>query len=166
MSKRRGGVGRTAADRDGEILRLFRQWIAEHRAAEKIPTTTEWEEAFDAAIDRIGDIEHAIADIPASGPVGFAVKTYLACHYEHQPGHGDDPAGVSLLNKGFASSGDPGRSLDSYSSFHCIAAVIRDAARFVPEIGELAGPVINPSPELAAAEAEWVRRSILGGSVH
>jgi hypothetical protein len=147
---------------DGEILRLFQQWIAEHRAAERIPKENEYTDEFDAAVHHIGEIEHAIADIPASGPVGFAVKAYLACHHEHGPSHRDDPAGVSLLSRGFVC--DPDRPLDSNTNFHCIAAVIRDAARFVPEIAELARLVIDPPPDMVAAETARVYWSILSTS--
>ena len=147
-------------DNDGEILRLFRQWIAEHRAAERIPKENEYTDEFDAAVDHICEIEHAIADIPASGPVGFAVKAYLACHFEHPPGHRDNPAGVSLLSIDYLC--DP--PLDSFSSFHCIAAVIRDAARFVPEIAELGRLVIDPPPDMVVAETARVRWSILSTS--
>ena len=147
-------------DNDGEILRLFQQWIAEHRAAERIPKENEYTDQFDAAVHHIGEIEHAIADIPASGPVGFAVKAYLACHHEHEPSHGDNPAGVSLLSKDYLCD----QPLDSSPNFHCIAAVIRDAARFVPEIAELARLVIDPPPDMIAAETARVCWSILSTS--
>jgi hypothetical protein len=54
--------------------------------------------------------------------------------------------------------------LDRNTSFHCIAAVIRDAARFVPEIGELARLVIDPPPELVVAETARVMRKIISKS--
>jgi hypothetical protein len=59
---------------------------------------------------------------------------------------------------------DPDRPLDSNTNFHCIAAVIRDAARFVPEIAELARLVIDPPPDMIAAETARVRWSILSTS--
>ncbi len=147
-----------AGSGDEAILSLFRRWIDGHRAAEQISTAIEAEEEFDAAISRICDIEHEIADIPATGPVGFAVKAYLACHYEHPPGRAANPVGVSLLTRDHVI--DPDERPDHYVSFHCIAAVIRDAARVAPEIAELAVMVTAPPPDKVAAEAVRVRRSV------
>jgi hypothetical protein len=153
-------LGGRQDDDDAEMLSLFRQWIEGHRAAERMDKSIEAEDAYDAAIDRICDIEHEIADIPASGPVGFAVKAYLACYFEHLPRSGDDPAGVSLISRDCVI--EPGAILDDFVSFHCIAAVIRDAARFVPEIAELGRLVIDPPPDRVAAEAMRTRARILG----
>jgi hypothetical protein len=145
---------------DARILALFRERNAAYRAAARISEAIEAEDEYDATIGRICDIEHEIADIPATGPIGFAVKAFLACYYEHQPAAGDDAAGVSLLTRKHVV--EPDTVLDDYVSFHCIAAVIRDAARFVPEIAELARLVIDPPRERVIAEVMRTRAKILG----
>ena len=145
---------------DAEILALFRRWRAGHWVAARVADD---EDKFNAATDRIADIEHQIAEIPVVGLVGFAVKAYLACHHEHRPGYGDDPAGVGLLSKDYVLLDDDATAtLDRFANFHCIAAVIRDAARFVPEIADLAGPVINPPADRVAEHAAKVLREIKG----
>jgi hypothetical protein len=56
----------SASDTDAKILRLFREWIARHRAAEQVPRGNEHMDEFDAAVARINDVEHAIADTPVT----------------------------------------------------------------------------------------------------
>jgi hypothetical protein len=158
-----GGVMSGKGDNDATILRLFRQWISDNRSLTHIPKTLECEAQFNAAILAIAQLEHSIADTPACGLAGFAVKAYLACYHEHQPDRGDDPAGVSLLTKGYVVGED--EDLDAYANFHCIAAVIRDAAQVVPEIADLGRLVIEPPLDRRAAEAERVRFSILEKSM-
>lgn len=104
---------------DADIRALFREWIAEVRRGAGSPD----QEALDAFCDRTNDLERQIDELPAQGAAGLAIKAYLylfwtACHDRDA-----DPASVSPAN-------DDGT--------HAVA-VLRDAARFVPEIAELIG---------------------------
>src|SRR6202035_5274461 len=115
------------------FLTVFRQWIEAHLAAAQIGEATGDSPEFDAAMDRVNDLERGIAKIRALGPVGLAVKAYLAAHYEHGPNLGDHPAGVARL--------DP--ALHGALTTDNLVSLIRDAARFVPEIATLAEPLIG-----------------------
>jgi hypothetical protein len=66
----------------------------------------------------------------------FSTTLTDVTHHQQEPGRGDDPAGVS--------AGDPKMLLD-----YSLAGLIRDAARFVPEIASLAALLIGerPTPE-------------------
>jgi hypothetical protein len=110
---------------DDAILSLFRQWIEVQRAESDAEGTV------------IPGIEHAIFDTPAQGAVGFAVKVYLAVFYEGRPGRGGDLAALPALDP--ESDGNPEYRLDT----HCTLSMMRDAARFVPEITALAEPLIG-----------------------
>ena len=158
-----------AQDGDGRLLTLFRRWLDEWKASAAVKDR---EDAYGAAIDRIISLEHEMADTPAQGAVGMSIKAYLACHYEHDVGMGGNPAGVSCITRDmvfFTDSEEP----DGYVDMHCIAAVIRDAARFVPEIAQLAGPITNPSREQIEAETArsfakvgaWRRPSCIPGGI-
>lgn len=121
---------------DAEILSLFRDWIEAHRALAKIASPSEDE--YDTATTVLVRIEHRIADLPAQGAIGLSVKAYLAAHYENPPGYGEDSAGVGPF--------DPlmyGDTPEEFVDAHCIASVLRDAARFVREIQPLAAPIIG-----------------------
>jgi hypothetical protein len=110
---------------DDAILSLFRQWIEAQRAESDAEGTV------------ISGIEHKIFDIPAQGTIGFAVKAYLAVFYEGRLGRGDDLAALPAFDP--ESDGNPENRLDT----HCSLSMMRDAARFVPEIAALAEPLIG-----------------------
>jgi hypothetical protein len=75
--------------------------------------------------------------MPALGAVGLAVKAYLVAHHELGGSNGD-PAAIG----GFRSDvDDPTKYLDRHW-----LSMMRDVARFVPEIVELAAPVIGRQP--------------------
>ena len=121
------------ASGDDAILTVFRQWIDAHLAAAEIGKATGDSREFDAAMDRVNDLECGIAKIRALGPVGLAVKAYLAAHYEHGPNLGDHPAGVARLDPA------PHGALNTDN----LVSLVRDAARFVPDIATLAVPLIG-----------------------
>jgi hypothetical protein len=118
--------------RDDAILSLFRQWIEAHLAAEQIGKSGDSPE-FDAAVVRVCDLERGIGKIPAQGLIGVAIKAYLVAHHEHVPALGDHPAGVSRVDPGWLGA----LNADN------LVSLIRDAARFVPEIAMLAAPLIG-----------------------
>jgi hypothetical protein len=116
-----------ALAREGEgagdplIRKLFRQWIEENRFGSK----ADGQEAVDASCDRMLDIEQEIADLPTQSFAGLAIKIYLHLFWAECSCHmvGGDPARISAT--------------DDYGP-HAVA-ILRDAARLVPEIAELVG---------------------------
>jgi hypothetical protein len=110
---------------DAEILSLFREWIEAYRAQDRIikpyPDTDAQDlPAWVTAQDHIDDLEQRIADIPAEGAVGLAAKAYMAS-FQHHGGSYKDAAAIW------------GRA----EMREVEAALLEDAARFVPEIREL-----------------------------
>ena len=101
---------------ENAFLTVFRQWIEAHLAAAQIGEATGDSPEFDAAMDRVNDLERQIPKIQAQGSVGLAIKAYLAAHYEHGPALGDHPAGVAKL--------DPALHGALYVGRHGIAANI------------------------------------------
>jgi len=118
---------------ENAFLTVFRQWIEAHLVAAQIGEATGDSPEFDAAMDRVNDLARGIAKIRALGPVGLAVKAYLSAHYEHGPNLVDHPAGVAKL--------DP--ALHGALNTDNLVSLVRDAARFVPEIATLAEPLIG-----------------------
>ena len=122
-----------AAD-DTAILRLFREWIAEHELAERLDGAE-----FEAAVDRLSAIEFDIADARAVGPIGFAIKAYLVLHVDHQGGA--VPGGMAGLDPSYY-----GEKPELYLSCRALIGLLRDAAAVVPEIARLAAPIIHRTP--------------------
>jgi hypothetical protein len=82
----------TPADNtDAELRSLFAEWIAAARHPDAI--SDEDESAHKAALTRINDAIDRIADLPATGIVGLAVKAYLCVR---MAGRGTilDPVGI------------------------------------------------------------------------
>jgi len=109
-------------DDDAEILSLFRRWIDEVRFLANLRDDQAVQEA---SCDRQLDLEAEIDDVSAQGPAGLAIKAYLYIYWTAGPAADGDPASVS-----------PGN--DDDGMYHALA-VLRDAARFVPEIAQLIG---------------------------
>jgi hypothetical protein len=128
-------------DADETIRALFLRWITAHASADKIDKSIEAQTEYDAAVERICALEHQIADIPASGPVGLAIKCYLARYYHDEDGPRQGighPAALAPL-----SAETYGEHPELFVGAHCVLAVIRDAARFVPEMARLVDPLIG-----------------------
>ena len=121
---------------DSAILSLFRQWIEKHRALAAIVDDVD---EIDAISDRECEIEHRIADTPAQGTIGLAIKLYIALYADHYAYTlGSEPGGL----EGF----DPdvfGDDPEQRVEVHSVASALRDAARFVPEIAILARTIIG-----------------------
>ena len=99
---------------DAEIRALFREWIAEVRRRDPD------EDMADASWEHQRGLERQIADLPAQGAADLSIKLYIYlhwadCHFKQ------DRAVV-------AATGDV---------WPHDAALLSDAARFVPEIAEL-----------------------------
>jgi len=129
MTAPRDPFALSRAEGDDAILSLFRQWIDDQRAAQFIVDESADGDELIAANDRLDKLAREIADLPAHGMAGLAVKSYLAIHFDHHNFElGCDSAGLSL---------DP-EILGN--GVHSIVAMLRDAVRFVPEIGPLVPP--------------------------
>ena len=132
------GLVERVAGGDDAILTLFREWIAAHLAAQQIGKTTGDSPEFNAAIDRVCALEYAIPKIPEQGLIGCAIKAYLIAHHELTPAYGAHPAGLGAL-----APGDYFNGSDLPLGLTSLVSLIRDAARFVPEIATLAVPLIG-----------------------
>jgi hypothetical protein len=125
-------LARAGEDEDGDsaILLLFGEWIEAVRMAGRILDTVQDPNAahvaWEAAMDIADAIRKRIYETPAAGAVGMAVKAYQQIYWEH----------------GGCASLVPESPLCWYG-----AAMLRDAARFVPLIAELAAPAMPSDPE-------------------
>jgi hypothetical protein len=117
------GRSDTVADED-VILGLFREWVSELCAAHKAGDD---EAEHDAAQARAFAIEPKIAAIPAASAAGLAVKTYMLLAIECEFAGGDHPAGLNPLMYAMAPVG---------------SVLLRDLARFVPDIEPLVADVL------------------------
>jgi hypothetical protein len=122
---------------DSKIPTLFRQWIDAQRAAQRVSAAKRFSQVrLDAACELIWTIERRIVDTSSQDMVELALKAYLCAH--HGAEHRGDPAGLSALN------------LDDAGN-RCIASMVRDAARLVPEIAELVAPILSENETKPAA---------------
>lgn len=136
------GAAPVAPD-DGEILTLFHQWVAAQREADRLLNVHGSETSeYEAQCNALDDLDAGIFNTPAAGTIGMAVKLYVMAHYEF-----GSPSDTPALRGWDKDDGDePERILQN----HGYASLLRDAARFVPEIGELASALIKPKPTRVA----------------
>jgi hypothetical protein len=113
---------------DARILSLFRNWadaVRSYGAAED-----------EAAADRLnGSVDEArrkIADVPATGAVGLAVKAYLLIHLNADIWRED----IAALPVWFPWYAD-------YPDGYLAKSMLRDIVRIVPELGPLAANFIE-----------------------
>lgn len=125
----------TAAGDDGAILALFREWIAINRETGRLASGDDRDcediPGFKNLADELDRLQHRIAGIESRGKIGLCIKAYLVAWFEHGAQYRDEPA-LSALSRTFR-----GDHPERYSDFHCLASLLRDAARFVPDIGPL-----------------------------
>ena len=107
---------------DVEILEKFREWCDTRRAV----WVGDDEAAKDAAWNRAIDIEKALLAIPAVGVAGLMIKAYLLVHYADD-GPREDAAAVSA-----------GMPDDDERASLLKLELLRDAVRFLPELGHSA----------------------------
>jgi hypothetical protein len=133
----------TASDGDTLALSLFRQWIAAAReydrqsAAGNIP-----------AGDLLTKIEDRIFEVSGAA-VALAIKAHFWVRNEHGAWTGE----TALLRIEEAFADDPDWSIE------VAVSVLRDAAAIVPEICELAAPVVHEDAALIDAQIviQWAR---------
>jgi hypothetical protein len=127
----------TAPADDGKILEIFHQWQDAERALAAIGQREpdDGDPEFDAAVDEVMRLEHAIARTPAAGAEGLAVKIFMRQHLERFWA-GGDPCAL-----------DPLLAEDGYTEgcvdLPLIRGLIADAVRLVPELAPLAAPIVG-----------------------
>lgn len=116
---------------DNKILTLFREWVAATRASISLWKDGNSEE-YDAAAATIDDtIERPIIETPSSGAAGLAIKAYLAIRASGGGAREDEAA----LNPKFG------------LNWLIEASLLRDAARFVPELAPLVAGAVESQPD-------------------
>jgi hypothetical protein len=133
----------TPGDGDALALSLFRQWIAAANEYDRQAMDPDSE-----AGDLLTEIEDRILEI-SCGAVSLALKTHFAVRQDHAAWVGE----TRLLRIREYFDDDPAWEV----SF--AVALLRDAAAIVPEIRELAAPVLHEDAALIDAEIEiqWAR---------
>jgi|GEM_PF-3377012 len=122
---------------DGAIRAAFDRWLEQVRLSESpgsgdLPGRDVPAEIVDAFNDAIVEI----ADTPASGLVGFAIKAYLAV-YDGADFPQRDGGAVGALDERYYGA------VDMHLSARLFRGLVTDAARFVPDLAPLAAAVIN-----------------------
>lgn len=125
---------------DGAILSRFAAWIEGHRAVVAMPCGlggSPEKAAWEAALEKADVVESEIADTPADGAAGMAVKAYILAFYQ-----------TGGTNEEAAALGD-------FPHEDAIAALSRsligDCVRVVPALGPLASRLLGTSPATAPA---------------
>jgi hypothetical protein len=118
----------TTAPDDSRILSLFREWVAARRAADVLYGEDGESDEYKASAEAVEKIESALIEVPSNGAIGFAIKSYLALHAD-------------------GADYDDGAALSDYAiNWEVDAAILKDAIRFVPELGQLAAAALTPQP--------------------
>lgn len=138
---------------DADILALFHQWCAAHRAtasSSKFATDDE----FDAACDVANRLAERIYDAPVQGVVGLAIKAYMI----GEESKGDElecPRGDPCMLGRFAessyscrraASGEPDTWTNDahlYMGSRALRGLLASAAAFVPELQPLVQQAIE-----------------------
>jgi hypothetical protein len=120
---------------DRYLMRLFERWAEAFRFC-AAAVERESDEVFDEALAKANRFEDAIAETPAEGIVGLAVKVfflYRDSFTSTQGGRrGDDPCALNPPNR---------RDTAPIKAEMAVSA-IRDIARLVPELAPLCAPTL------------------------
>jgi hypothetical protein len=108
---------------DKRILELFDEWLPALRHANcGFSNPDDSNPDFSGACDRVLAIEEAIADSPATGLPGLAIKVFLDA---------------------YCAAGGPGGGLAvSVGQDRLKVSILADIARFVPELAPLCAPIL------------------------
>jgi len=109
---------------DKRILELFNEWLPALRYANcGFPNPDDSDPDFSAACNRVLAIEEAIADSPATGLPGLAIKVFLDAYY---------------------AAGGPGGGLAvSVGQDRLKVSILADIARFVPKLAPLCATILG-----------------------
>jgi hypothetical protein len=127
----------TSAEDDTRTLALFRDWLAAHRASD---------------FDRCREFERELIATPADSGPTVSIKSYLVS-YSRLPCAPDD---ITLRSPELFDEDPDPDDPDDYEWMRgaILVSLLRDAARLVPEIAELAAPIIDEDAALIEAEIE------------
>ena len=70
-------AGASPATADDTIVSLFHDWIAVESNSDVVLATAGEGAEYEAAVDRITELEHAIADARSASTAGVAIKAYV-----------------------------------------------------------------------------------------
>ena len=136
------------ADGDGAILTLFHEWQTAWTAS----NASDEEDNETLA----NELWRRLCDLPASGPIGIAIKAYLVARREYA---NESPLGLRAFNASDYGAGD-----NLFLDARAYRGLLADAARFVPELAPLMAeivaapdgfpPLLASDEELIAAEGE------------
>jgi hypothetical protein len=133
-------------DGDARVLALFHDWLDASREADRFTEddADDDDAAFDAALDRRDEIEEEIIATPG-GPAALAVKMYLSVRVDAASWTPE----LAMLRCPKLLDGGP----------DLIVSMLRDAVRLVPELADLAAPIIHEDALLIDAEIhiKWAR---------
>jgi hypothetical protein len=120
---------------DRRIFGLFRQWAEAFRHTDSLAERAS-DEVFEEAVDKANRFEDAIAETPAEGIVGLAVKVFFLyrASFTSMPGgrSGGDPCALNAPK---------GNDIDPVDPEMAVSA-IRDIARLVPGLASLCAPAL------------------------
>jgi hypothetical protein len=135
-------------DADAEALKRFREWLETSRETDRLAADDN-ETEYDAAADRLDDIEDQIMAMSGGGVV-LAIKSYLAMKADLVSW---TPASATLRCPEMFEEDVPSWN------HRAIVSVLRDVAKQVPEIAELVAPIIHEDALLIDADIEiqWCR---------
>jgi hypothetical protein len=150
MSERRPPTDMRASprkmDADAEILSLFRQWIAAcHDYDREEREGGERDDGVSAALDRRDRIEDEIVGVAAGGAAALAIKAFLILRGEYFENWSPELATTRAPE--LFTGEKPG-----CWRFEMAVSFVRDAAKIVPEIAELAAPIVHEDAALLDAE--------------
>jgi hypothetical protein len=130
---------------DHAMLSLFRRW----RELECHATAADGGDVPDAIMDPLNAAVIEIADTPASGLVGLAIKAYVTTYLGADvPQDGQKAAIGTLASDCYGTGGE------LYYSARLFRGLVADAARFVPELHPLVEGMINSPSVLPEADDE------------
>ena len=136
---------------DDQILALFREWLADRQKLDVARPAGETQQEFDVALDANVNMTRRIFEMPATGPTGLAIKTFLMA-YEIRA----DEEGISDLPGGLGEfQGEQycgGNTL--YLLQHALQSAATDAAQFVPELLPLVEGIVQSPVKRPAALAQ------------
>jgi hypothetical protein len=134
---------------DDQALTLFRQWIDAARAFDLLD---EDDDDADRAHELLGEIEDQIMEMRGGAAVSLAIKTFFAARQDYACWAPDTP--TLVIQELF----DARRCWN----MELAASMLRDAAAIVPEVAELAAPVIHDDAALIDAEINirWCRERL------
>jgi len=135
---------------DQRIIELFREWQEAWTAAgiNIGPDGIDDGNANPEAMEHVSEIEHAIQEIPAAGPVGMAIKAYMLAFVLRGACAGSGAFGIG----GFSDSEySPSGWLCDEEGW--LKTLLEDAMRFCPELAPFTASVVGaPSTLPVAAE--------------